>query len=171
VAVNQAQVTAAISSGIAFDFLDRQGSIYTFGDQVDLALQRRLGGPDRINLDTIVAIVIEYQRWRQAGEAINRATNPDTPYVRHLPTIGGCAGPYEYQVVVPFDNPVEDKQRTKDFVVTSDMPLTYNQIQYQAAVLGAEWAALPDTGPGAAGDEGQWIQSGMARVTGAARCA
>lgn len=170
-AANQAQVYAAIASGIAFQWLDSVARLGLSDAATDAGLQRRLGGPSRIDLDTVYEIVVAYQLWRQAGEAIQRQTNPDTPYVRHLPTLPGCSGPYEYIVVVPFTNPVEDKDRTRAFPVISDKPLSYNQIQQQAAIAAATWADLGDTGPAAAGDEGQWQQSGMGIVTAAAKCA
>jgi hypothetical protein len=169
VAVNEALADALIAAG-AFGYLDTLSRLGLTDQQTDAALIRRYGGPGRVDADTAYFVVVQYQLFRQAGEAIERATNPDVPYTRHLPQIAGCEGRYEYVVVVPFHNDEEDEDTTKPFTIRSDVPLSWNDLQVRAAELAAEVARDNDTLFSASGSSSRWKQDGLARVTAAARC-
>jgi hypothetical protein len=168
-AVNEQLAADLIREG-AFDYLGSLTRLGLSDQQTDDYLIRRYGGPSVVDADTAYFVVVQYQLYAQAGQAIERQTNPNTPYVRHLPSIVGCAGKYEYTIVIPLDNPVEELSITKRFVISSDVPLSYNQIQASGAQAALLWAMQSDTGPAGDGLEGRFEQTGFGRVTGAAKC-
>jgi hypothetical protein len=169
VAANPQTVADIIAAG-AFAYLDTLTRLNLTDDQTDAAIVRRYGVIRPVTLEDAFLVVVNYQLWRQGGDLINRRTDNRTVYGRYLPTIEGCEAGYEYVVVVPFNDPINDIDRTRAFTVRSDVLLGKDDILTEAYAMAAEWAAAGDTGPAAAGEDIQWQISGPGRITAAALC-